>query len=77
MEDYFSPFFSPLRYASAKRLEMDTPFNNNPPMPSSDVMVNPVNPENPDSKPFATARIISTDDWVSGCPMYFWRDGFI
>jgi hypothetical protein len=56
---------------------MDTPFNNNPPMPSSDVMVNPVNPENPDSKPFATARIISTYDMVSGCPMYFWRDGFI
>ena len=46
-------------------------------MPSSDVMVNPVNPENPDSKPFAAAPIISTDDWVSGCPMYFWRDRFI
>jgi hypothetical protein len=56
---------------------MDTPFNNNPPMPSNDVIVNPQNPVNPDSKPLATARIISTDDMVSGCPMYFWRDGFI
>jgi hypothetical protein len=56
---------------------MDTLFNNNPPMPSNDVIVNPQNPENPDSKPFSAAPIISTDDWVSGCPMYFWRDGFI
>jgi hypothetical protein len=70
VEDYFLPFFSPLRNASAKSQEMDTPFNNNPPMPSSDVMVNPVNP---DSKPLAAAHILSTDDWVSGCPMYFRR----
>ena len=46
------------------------------PMPSNDVIVNPVNPVNPDSKPLAAAHILSTDDWVSGCPMYFWRDGF-
>ena len=30
-------------------------------MPTNDVIVNPVNP---DSKPVAAARIISTDDWV-------------
>ena len=77
VEDYFSPFFSPLRYAAAKSQEMDTLFNYNPPMPSSDVMVNPVNPVNPDSKPLAAAHILSTDDWVSGCPMYFWGDRFI
>jgi len=62
VEDYFLPFFSPLRYAAAKSLEMDTPFNNNPPMPSNDVIVNPQNPVNPDSKPFAAAHILSTDD---------------
>ena len=36
-------------------------------MPSNDVIVNPVHPVhpvNPDSEPVATARIISTDDWV-------------
>jgi hypothetical protein len=77
VEDYFSPFFSPLRYASAKRLEMKALFKNKLLTPSNDVMVNPQNPVNPDSKPFAAAHIISTDDWVSGCPMYFWRDGFI
>ena len=62
MEDYFFPFFSPLRDASAKRREMDAPFNNNLPTPFNDVMVNP---GNPDSKPVAAARIISIDDWVA------------
>jgi hypothetical protein len=66
-----------MRYASAKRLEMKALFKNKLLTPSNDVMVNPQNPVNPDSKPLATARIISTDDMVSGCPMYFWRDGFI
>ena len=33
-------------------------------MPTNDVMVNPIHPENPDSKPVAAAHIISTDDWV-------------
>ena len=66
-----------MRYASAKNLEMIASINNNPPVPYNDVIVNPVNPENPDSKPLAAAPIISTDDLVSGCPMYFWRDGFI
>ena len=62
MKDYFSPFFSPMRYASAKNLEMIASFNNNPPVPYNDVLVNPQNPANPDSKPFAAARINSTDD---------------
>ena len=51
-------------YASAKSQEMKAPFNNNLPMPSNDVIVNPMHPENPDSKPMAAAHIISTDDWV-------------
>ena len=54
-----------MRYASAKSQEMKAPFNNNPPMPTNDVMVNPIHPENPDSKPVAAARTISTDDRVS------------
>ena len=53
-----------MRYASAKSQEMMTPFNNNLPMSTNDVIVNPVHPVNPDSKPVAAARIISTDDWV-------------
>ena len=43
------PFFSPMRNASAKDLEMKTPFNNNLPTQTNDVIVNPINPENPDS----------------------------
>ena len=50
-----------MRYASAKSQEMKAPFNNNLPMPTNDIIVNPVNP---DSKPVAAARINSTDDWV-------------
>ena len=53
-----------MRNASAKSQEMKAPFNNNLLMPSNDVIVNPVHPVNPDSKPVAAARIISTDDWV-------------
>ena len=30
-------------------------------------MVNPINPENPDSKPMAAARVISNGDWGGGC----------
>ena len=55
--------------ASAESQELDTPFNNNLPRPSNDVMVNPENPENPDSKPMAAAHIISIDDLVSRCSM--------
>jgi len=53
-----------MRKASAERRKMDTPFNNNLPTPSSYVIVNPIHPENPDSKPVAAARIISTKNWV-------------
>jgi len=46
----FTPFFSPMRNASAKSLEIRAPFNNYLPAQTNDVMVNPLNPENPDSK---------------------------
>jgi hypothetical protein len=51
-----------MRNASAKNLEMIASFNNNPPVPYNDVLVNPQNSVNPDSKPMAAARLISTDD---------------
>jgi hypothetical protein len=38
-----------MRNASAKGQEMKAPFNNNLPTQTNDVMVNPINPENPDS----------------------------
>ena len=38
-----------MRYASAKSLEMKAAFNNNLPHQTGDVIVNPINPENPDS----------------------------
>ena len=58
-----------MHYASAKSQELDTPFKNNLPRPTNDVMVNPGNPVNPDSKPLAAAQIISIDDLVSRCSM--------
>jgi hypothetical protein len=61
VEDYFLPFFSPVRDASAEKRVMDAPFNNNLSSPFNDVMDNP---ENPDSKPVAAARKISIDDLV-------------
>ena len=42
---------------------MKAPFNNNLPTQTNDVIVNPINPENPDSNP-AAARLISTEEWV-------------
>ena len=45
------PFFSPMRNASPKRPEMKAPFNNNLPTQTGDVIINPGNPVNPDSKP--------------------------
>jgi len=50
-----------MHYASAKSQEMKAPFNNNLTSPFNEVMVNPRNPENPDSKPLAAARIFSID----------------
>jgi len=38
-----------MRYASAKGLEMKAAFNNNLLNQTNDVIVNPINPENPDS----------------------------
>ena len=46
----FLYFFSPMRNASAKGLGMKAPFNNNLPIQTKDVVVNPKNPVNPDSK---------------------------
>ena len=45
---------------------MKAPFNNNPPLQTGDVIVNPINPENPDSKPMAAARVIFNEDKTSG-----------
>ncbi len=58
-----------MRYAAARGREMKSPFNSNLPSQIGDVIINPINPENPDSKPMAAARIISIEDWRDGC---FW-----
>jgi len=39
-----------MHYASARGFEMKASFNNNLSSQTNDVMVNPINPENPDSK---------------------------
>jgi hypothetical protein len=51
-----------MRYASARGLAMNAAFNNNLPNQTNDVMVNPRNHVNPDSKLLAAARIMSTED---------------
>jgi hypothetical protein len=40
---------SPMRNASARGREMKAPFNNNLPNQANDVIINPINPKNPDS----------------------------
>ena len=55
-------------YTSAGGLAMKAPFNNNLPTQTNDVMVNPQNPVNPDSK-LAAERVISTEDYGGAC---FW-----
>ena len=40
-----------MRYASAKRFKIESTFNNNLPPQTGDVIINPENPVNPDSKP--------------------------
>ena len=45
---------------------MKAVFNKKLPTQTNDVMVNPQNPENPDSNP-AAARIISTEEWGVAC----------
>jgi len=39
-----------MRNAAARGFEMKAPFNNNLPLQTGDVLVNPINPVNPDSK---------------------------
>ena len=53
-----------MRYASARGLVMNAAFNNNLPNQTNDVMVNPRNPENPDSKPMAAAYKFSNNDYL-------------
>ena len=49
---YYSLFiFSPIRYAAAGGREIKALFNSNLPTLTEDVIVNPRNPVNPDSKP--------------------------
>jgi hypothetical protein len=50
-------------YTSAGGLAMKSPHNYNLPSQTNDVMVNPQNPVNPDSK-LAAARIISNKEWL-------------
>ena len=57
----FHPSFRPLRYASAKDLALKAAFINKLPTQTNDVMVNPHNPVNPDSK-LAASRIISNQE---------------
>jgi hypothetical protein len=45
-----------MRYASARGFEIKAPFNNNLPPQTGDLIVNPINPVNPDSKRHAAAR---------------------
>jgi hypothetical protein len=51
VEDYFTYPTWPLRNAAAKSFEKKAPFNNNLPTQTGDVIVNPKNPVNQDSKP--------------------------
>jgi hypothetical protein len=53
----FYVLFADAIIASAKSPEMKTPYNNNPPNQTKDVMVNPRNPVNPDS-----------DNWLLRAP---------
>jgi len=48
-----------MRNAGAGGFKMKSPFNINLPSQTGDVIYNPMNPENPDSKPYATAPVIS------------------
>jgi hypothetical protein len=45
-----------MRYRIGEKLRHESTFNNNLPKPTNDVIVNPQNPENPDSKPHAAAH---------------------
>ena len=58
-----------MRKAAAGGREMKALFNSYLHTLTNDVLVNPRNPVNLDSKPMAAARIISKADWRDGC---FW-----
>ena len=53
--------FSPMRNASAKGLAMQTIYSNNLPTQTIDVMVNPENPQNPDSNNWPLRIIFNGD----------------
>ena len=44
---------------------MKAPINNNLPILVNDVIFNPENPVNPDSKPMTAVRVISNEDEVA------------
>ena len=54
-------FFSPMRYASARGRLIKATFNNTLATQTGDVIVNPINPENPDSKS-GCKYVISIED---------------
>jgi len=53
-----------MRNAAAKSPKMKAPFNNKLLTQTNDVMVNPRNPVNPDSKPMAAAYKFSNNDYL-------------
>ena len=53
----FYVLFAAAMIAAAKSPKMKAPFNNNLPSQTKGVMVNPVNPENPDSERYDTVTI--------------------
>ena len=55
-----------MRNASAKGLEMKAPSNNNLATQTGDVIVNPQNPVNPDSKPRVKAGEIYIETFRDG-----------
>ena len=47
-----------MRNAAARGFEMKAPFYDNLPTQTGDVIVNPINPVNPDSKPSVAGKFI-------------------
>ena len=65
-------------YTSAKGLAMKAPYNNNLPTQTNDVIVNPRNPVNPDSKPSCCAHNFQQRLGCFGiiCPENNFESGF-
>ena len=61
---YFSPFFSPMRYASTSGFEKKVLINNNLSAQTNDVMFNSMNPENPDSKSVCNYQILPCQEKI-------------